>query len=86
MAVHPDHAGIGLGSVLMDRCQQAVRAAGFTRAIHALFHDANRSGKISGHTARVIRRYTLYARPVEGQAFQPDVRLESLTYVNGGQP
>ncbi len=62
MAVHPDHGGVGLGSLLMARCQQAVRAAGFTRAIHALFHEDNRSGRISGHTARVIRRYTLFAR------------------------
>jgi GNAT superfamily N-acetyltransferase len=64
MAVHPDHGGIGLGSVLMSRCQQAVRTAGFTRAIHALFHESNRSRRISGHTARVIRRYTLFARRV----------------------
>ena len=68
MAVHPDQAGLGLGSLLMARCQQAVRAAGFTRAIHALFHEANRSGRISGHTARVIRRYTLFARPLGGQS------------------
>jgi hypothetical protein len=50
----------------MARCQQAIRAAGFTRAIHALFHADNRSGRISGHTARVIRRYTLFARPFGG--------------------
>jgi GNAT superfamily N-acetyltransferase len=63
-AVHPDHGGIGLGSLLVAHCQQAIRAAGFTRAIHALFHVDNRSGRISRHTARVIRRYTLYARPL----------------------
>jgi GNAT superfamily N-acetyltransferase len=67
MAVHPDHGGFGLGSLLMARCQQSIRAAGFTRAIHALFHEANRSGRISGHTARVIRRYTLFARPLGGR-------------------
>ncbi|MBI2809044.1 MAG: GNAT family N-acetyltransferase [Planctomycetes bacterium] len=66
MAVHPGHAGIGLGSLLMARCEQAVLAAGFTRAIHALFHEANRSGRISGHTARVIRRYTLFGRLLGG--------------------
>jgi GNAT superfamily N-acetyltransferase len=64
MAVHPEHAGAGLGSFLMARCQQAMRAAGFKRVIHALFHEANRSGRISGQTARVIRRYTLFARPL----------------------
>lgn len=62
MAVHPDHAGQGLGTLLMARAQEAARQAGFTRAIHALFHESNRSGKISGHTARVFRRYTLFAR------------------------
>ncbi len=68
MAVRPDQGGLGLGSLLMARCEQASRAAGFTRAIHALFHEANRSGKISGHTARVIRRYTLFARPLGAAA------------------
>jgi GNAT superfamily N-acetyltransferase len=66
MAVHPAEGGYGLGSLLMARVHQAMHAAGFKRVIHALFHEANRSGKISGHTARVIRRYTLYGRPLEG--------------------
>jgi GNAT superfamily N-acetyltransferase len=65
MAVHPDHGGIGLGTFLMGRCQEAARQAGFTRAIHALFHESNRSGRISSHTARVFRRYTLFARPLK---------------------
>jgi GNAT superfamily N-acetyltransferase len=64
VAVHPAHAGQGLGSLLMARCQDAARQAGFTRAIHALFHESNFSGRISGHTARVFRRYTLYSRPL----------------------
>lgn len=64
MAVRPDHGGIGLGGLLMAHCQQAARAAGFRRAIHALFHEANRSGRISSHTAQVFRRYTLFARPL----------------------
>jgi hypothetical protein len=38
------------------------REAGYTRAIHALMHDANRSGNISSRYARPIRRYTLYAQ------------------------
>jgi len=67
MAVRPDHGGFGLGSLLMARIEQAIRAAGFTRAIHALMHEANRSKRISGHTARVIRRYTLFARPLGGR-------------------
>ena len=79
MAVHPEHGGIGLGSLLMARCEQAARAAGFTRAIHALFHEANRSGRISGHTAQVIRRYTLFARRLRagvGVGGRPDNRKQ----------
>jgi len=67
LAVHPDHSGLGLGGLLLARCQQAARAGGFMRAIHALFHETNRSGRISRHTARVIRRYTLFARQLGGQ-------------------
>jgi GNAT superfamily N-acetyltransferase len=67
MAVHPEQRGIGLGGLLMARCEQAARDAGLTRAIHALFHEANPSGRISGRTARVIRRYTLFARPLGGR-------------------
>jgi GNAT superfamily N-acetyltransferase len=68
MAVRPDQGGMGLGSLLMARCHQAVREAGLSRAIHALFHETNLSGKISAHTARVIRRYTLYSRLLGDQA------------------
>ena len=64
LAVHPDHGGLGLGSVLMARAHEAARQLGFKRAIHALFHESNRSGRISGHTARVFRRYTLFAKPL----------------------
>jgi GNAT superfamily N-acetyltransferase len=68
MAVHPDCAGIGLGSHLMDRLHAAMHAAGFRRAIHALFHAGNRSGRISRHTANVIRTYTLFRRALGGNA------------------
>ncbi|HKB40060.1 MAG TPA: GNAT family N-acetyltransferase, partial [Gemmataceae bacterium] len=67
MAVHPDHGGMGLGGLLMGRAHEAARQAGFRRAIHALMHETNRSGKISGHTARVFRRYTLFAKPLGGR-------------------
>jgi GNAT superfamily N-acetyltransferase len=65
LAVHPEHGGLGLGSLLMAGAHEAARQLGFTRAIHALFHESNRSGRISGHTARVFRRYTLFARSLE---------------------
>ncbi len=64
LAVHPDHGGVGLGSLLMAQAHEAAKQLGFTRAIHALFHESNRSGRISGHTARVFRRYTLFAKPL----------------------
>lgn len=64
MAVHPDCGGLGLGGLLMARFHEAARQAGFTRAIHALFHESNRSGRLSGHTAHVFRRYTLFSRPL----------------------
>jgi GNAT superfamily N-acetyltransferase len=68
MAVHPDCAGVGLGSYLMDRLHAAAHALGFTRAIHALYHADNRSGRISRHTANVIRTYTLFSRELKEPA------------------
>jgi GNAT superfamily N-acetyltransferase len=68
MAVHPDHAGVGLGSLLMDRAHLAGHTLGFRRAIHALFHADNRSGKISRRTSNIIRMYTLFSRPLGGDA------------------
>jgi GNAT superfamily N-acetyltransferase len=61
MAVHPNNAGSGLGSVLMDRFQQAALSLGYRRVIHALMHETNRSLRISAHYGRPMRRYTLYA-------------------------
>ncbi|MFN4261826.1 MAG: GNAT family N-acetyltransferase [Gemmataceae bacterium] len=64
VAVASALSGSGLGSWLAHACHEAARALGYRRAIHALMHEGNRSRKISVHTARVIRRYTLYARPL----------------------
>jgi GNAT superfamily N-acetyltransferase len=68
MAVHPDFAGAGLGGYLMDQLHAGARALGFGRVIHALFHADNRSGKISRHTAQLIRTYTLFSRDLGGRA------------------
>ena len=62
IAVLPEHSGDGLGGLLMARCQETARELGYTRAIHALMHEGNRSGRISGHYARTLRRYALFAR------------------------
>lgn len=68
MAVHPAHAGLGLGAYLMDRLHAAAHTLGFRRVIHALYHADNRSGRISRRTADVIRTYTLFARGLGGPA------------------
>jgi GNAT superfamily N-acetyltransferase len=68
MAVHPDHAGIGLGGYLMDRSHAVAHAMGLRRMIHALFHADNRSGKLSRRTANLIRTYTLFSRQLKGTA------------------
>jgi len=68
MAVHPAHAGIGLGGYLVDRLHAAMHTLGFRRAIHALYHADNHSGKISRRTANVIRTYTLFSRHLGGEA------------------
>ncbi|HXI54401.1 MAG TPA: GNAT family N-acetyltransferase [Candidatus Saccharimonadales bacterium] len=64
VAVLPDRARAGLGTLLVAQCQQAARALGYRRAIHALMHETNHSLKLSGHYAQVFRRYTLFARPL----------------------
>lgn len=61
LAKVPDKALAGLGKLLLARVQREAKALGFTRAIHALMHDANRSATM-GEDAKVIRRYTLYSK------------------------
>lgn len=65
MAVGNGCRGMGLGGVLMDDVQRAARGLGFRRAIHALMHERNRSRTLSARYARTIRRYTLFARPLD---------------------
>jgi GNAT superfamily N-acetyltransferase len=62
VAVVPERANAGLGSLLVARCQEIARALGYTRVIHALMLDTNNSRKISRHYARIMRRYALFAR------------------------
>jgi GNAT superfamily N-acetyltransferase len=64
VAVDPAHAGGGLGTLLVAHCQDEAARLGYRRAIHALMYEANNSRRISSHTARTIRRYTLFARPL----------------------
>jgi predicted N-acetyltransferase YhbS len=62
VAVLPGRAQAGLGNVLVARCQEAARALGFRRVIHALMHETNNSLNLSGHYAKPFRRYALFAR------------------------
>ncbi len=62
VAVLPERTHAGLGTVLMDRAQQVARSLGYTRAIHALMHETNRSRNISRHTATPFRQYMLFAK------------------------
>jgi hypothetical protein len=48
----------------MDLAQRKARALGFRRAIHALIHESNVSGRISARTAQTMRRYALFAKPL----------------------
>ncbi|NEQ22253.1 MAG: GNAT family N-acetyltransferase [Microcoleus sp. SIO2G3] len=62
VAVLPGRAFAGLGSLLVDRCQAIAYQLGFTRAIHALMHESNRSLNLSRRYAEPIRRYVLWGR------------------------
>ena len=66
MAVDPSVGGIGLGGTLFDLAQRSAYQLGFRRAIHALIHETNASGRISGRYARTIRRYALFSRRLTG--------------------
>jgi GNAT superfamily N-acetyltransferase len=62
LAVHPDVAGQGLGRWLLAEAQWRARQQGYTRGIHALIHEDNRSRRISEHYGDPFRRYTLFAQ------------------------
>jgi GNAT superfamily N-acetyltransferase len=64
-AVLPGLQGKGVGSALAELVRDAARRAGYRRMIHALFHVENRSGRISAHTGKPLREYTLFLRRLE---------------------
>lgn len=64
VGVVPELGGLGLGGLLAARCQLAAQALGYRYVIHALMVEDNRSRKISAHYAQVMRRYTLFAKPL----------------------
>lgn len=69
MAVLPEYSQQGLGILLCARAQEAASNLGYSRAIHALMHEDNFSRRLSAHFhGHIIRRYTLYMKPLEGTA------------------
>lgn len=52
----------GIGKWLFDRTIEGARVLGFRRAIFALIHEDNPSGRLAHPNGRDFRRYTLYAR------------------------
>ncbi len=63
LAILPAREFAGLGRLLAWRAQAAAHALGYTRAIHALMHDANPTISLAERLSGVpIRRYTLYSR------------------------
>jgi len=60
LAVLPDRAFSGLGSVLVAQAHQHAKKQGYTEAIHALQHENNTSHRISHRfNATPFRRYAL---------------------------
>lgn len=62
VAVVPECASVGLGTLLVARAQETARGLGSKRVIHALMHESNRSRNISERSATIMRRYTLFSR------------------------
>jgi len=62
VAVLPERQYAGLGNFLVAECQAIAHQRGYSRAIHALMHDANNSRNLSRHYAQTIRGYTLFAK------------------------
>lgn len=62
LAVLPEYRGMGLGTLLVARTNEAAARLGMRRCIHALMHEDNPSRKIGHGFLRDFRRYTLFAR------------------------
>jgi hypothetical protein len=63
LAILPQRCYAGLGTLLLDRCQQAACKLGFRRAIHALMHEGNeRVARLSSRYGQPFRRYALFAK------------------------
>jgi GNAT superfamily N-acetyltransferase len=65
LAVLPARANAGLGALLLGKVHEQALSMGFTRAIHALMHETNKSRNLSARYARTIRRYTLFSKRLD---------------------
>ncbi|HEX6040347.1 GNAT family N-acetyltransferase [Longimicrobium sp.] len=61
LASAPAARGLGLGTFLTDEVRRLAHEKGYASVIHALMQADNASIRISRHSARVFRRYALYA-------------------------
>ena len=55
----------GLGHLMWARLYAAASELGYSRAIHALMHEAYRTNVVVGDRVKTIRRYALYARRLQ---------------------
>ena len=62
LAVLPERANAGLGSLLLATCQCTAHRLGYARAIHALMHEQNVSRNLSRRYAQPMRHYALFGR------------------------
>jgi len=62
LAVLPERAHAGLGTLLLAACQGTASRLGYTRAIHALMHEQNVSRNMSRRFAQPMRRYALFGK------------------------
>lgn len=62
LAVRPGRVYAGLGAWLLAEVHTTARQLGYTRAIHALMHETNRSRNLSAHYAQTLRRYALFSK------------------------
>jgi GNAT superfamily N-acetyltransferase len=64
VAVLPGRLTAGLGALLAEETHHRAARLGMTRAVHALMHEHNTSLVISRRQGQVMRRYTLFQRPL----------------------
>jgi GNAT superfamily N-acetyltransferase len=67
LAVLPERAHAGLGTLLLAVCQGTARRLGYARAIHALMHEQNPSRNLSRRFAQPMRRYALFGKALGAQ-------------------